>query len=424
VKGKRSLLEQYIEVRECDACLLTEPLNDEKPLEIKGFSSFSSRQRTEGENKHSGVAVATWDKSRHPIVELEMKENHRGILWSFVVEKRLAVATIYCPPDDVQNDSYARSLYKCLLANILELGDTPFILLGDFNVPFKERNVWPMGRNSELLRNLVSKEGRNISIVNWSPLAKGSFETRFRHESKSQLDLVLASDSALPYIASVETTGEDLGSDHVILEVEIRILEGRQEKESREVAARYDWNDKAKTDRYLQKSDEQMLMWLNRWGLSGCREMSEINAASKDFVHALKTAAEGSVMIREARTVMEGKRSKEAKVSKVTDVELRRVTENKRSLLKELAASLARGENNTTLRNRYIRVKQLQRDLADRRNKERSKEACTKLEEGFDAKGSEEFWSEVKRETDPRQSNLPRLTLVGCGNKEGLGRSI
>ena len=39
----------------------------------------------------------------------------------------------------------------------------------------------------------------------------------------------------------------------------------------------------------------------------------------------------------------------------------------------------------------------------------------TKLEEGFDTKRPEEFWREIKRKTDPRQSNLPRC-LIRSGN--------
>jgi exonuclease III len=117
---------------------LTEPMLKEGVTDVDEYTASSSLEKSVGENRHSQVTCLTWDKTTHPTTPMEFKEKHRGIHWTFLADPGVSIAVIYVPPDGKDSDEYVANLFKVVMANLEELGSQPFMLGGDFNVPFKQ----------------------------------------------------------------------------------------------------------------------------------------------------------------------------------------------------------------------------------------------------------------------------------------------
>ena len=91
---------------------------------------------------------------------------------------------------------------------------------------------------------------RILSIQNWVNGKTGSFATRSRGSSSSQLDLVLVSECLSSSIAYFKVSSENLGSDHQMIEFGIRTGVRIGTKETPKVTETFDWKDKRFQDKY------------------------------------------------------------------------------------------------------------------------------------------------------------------------------
>jgi hypothetical protein len=419
-------LKTRLKDKEIDFCLLTEPLLKTGITDIEEYTVNSSQEKSPGENSHSQVACLAWDRTTHPTTPLEFTAKHRGVHWNCLVDPGVAMAVVYVPPDCQKSDEYVRELYLTLESNIAEIGRGDFLLAGDFNVPFKNKGIWPEGRNSEALRKLL-KSQMNLEIVNWTPFAQGRFETRQRGTSQSQLDLVIASGSVIPKIKYFKTTTENLGSDHYIIEFGIQASGRTHQKEGgSQTKIKYDWNEKGAKTAYEQGLKDPLAQWTEKWQYES-RWLDPNGAANRQATQQATTELSDILIAVAGRTALSSKGGSNQKKrgKKIEDWEerLKEATKDRRTKLKALVAGEKSGHDTTKLKKDFLKAKDKVDKFLEHRRTNSNRQTWESVETKFDSKQGGTFWTDIKSAIDKPRKELPK-SLIQDGNVTWKAESI
>ena len=416
IQNKVEELELRLKDKKIDCCLLTEPLMPES-MEMEGYTISVSEQQSEGENPHSQVAGLVWDKTTHPACALEMEERHRGILWFWLVDPGVAFSVIYVPPDNAKSDKYVLELFAVLTKNIAALKGKPYLLAGDFNVPFQQMEEWPEGRNSAALWKLLG-EFPELSIQNWVNGITSNCATRSRGSSSSQLDLVLVSGCLSSSIAYFKVSSENLGSDHQMIEFGIRTGVRIHTEETPKVISKFDWKDKRFQDKYEEVVAGPMEAWGDKWvarklectaGTNG-KVDAVIQKATREFTEILlDSARKCNTKRKKVMRSVNGGPGGQQKLEK----DLRKATKERRRALKAWRFKEKEGQDAKPEKNKFLRAADRVEELLKFRKEERLKETWSQVEDQFDNEPGGVFWKEVKRVVDSPKKSLPKCLVQG-----------
>jgi hypothetical protein len=252
-------------------------------------------------------------------------------------------------------------------------------------------------------------------IVNWLPIAEGRFETRQRLNSKSQLDLLITQERMVHKIQYFNTTTENLGSDHFIIEFGIKAGGRKKQAETRAPPKpKYVWDGQGVKERYEQKIRQPLENWMEDWkdeekwlDLEGRVSKSKVQRASEEI---------SKIFVRGAEETASGR--KKANKGKPTgkkvedwEIRLKEATKRRRKRLKELLQGERQNIDVTHLRYRFLKAKRVVDRILDHRETNKGRKTWESVEKKYDARPGENFWKDIKAAVDPPRKELPRCIV-------------